>query len=373
MSLIFGSMLGGLGAGVMAAGDTLEKERILAAERADRAEQRRLDREAREALQREQIASREQIARENAELRRDMKSSRRSGGGGGGDFDSAEGSQDEEMLAAKMGMTLPEFRNFRKAQAGDTSGFAQDAVVEDESGGHVSKQLPAGFDKFMETKRSEFSAAMEQYRFAKSSKDLAEGQGQRIENEVDRSIVDSKTDAARTDLARTKNAMSGKGEYKANESGVTNEFTGTNTPTDLGKAKANTERSKQGENAAQTRAADALAENRRKGDGEGESRSGSAREAANDNNRLGKLTTDAKRIQTALDNTKAGSPRRKELEADLASTEAEIRRLRSGGAKAEQPSGKSVVDALPKGARVVGTSGGKKVYETPDGKRYIEK
>jgi hypothetical protein len=38
--------------------------------------------------------------------------------------------------------------------------------------------------------------------------------------------------------------------------------------------------------------------------------------------------------------------------------------------KPEQP---KALPALPKGAKQIGTSGGKPVYETPDGKRFIAK
>jgi hypothetical protein len=47
--------------------------------------------------------------------------------------------------------------------------------------------------------------------------------------------------------------------------------------------------------------------------------------------------------------------------------------LSLGSAKGSPPAGKQVVKALPAGAKQIGTSGGKPVYETPDGKRFIAK
>ena len=54
--------------------------------------------------------------------------------------------------------------------------------------------------------------------------------------------------------------------------------------------------------------------------------------------------------------------------ADMKSTLGEIERGK-GGDKAKP----ATIQALPKGAKQVGTINGKPIYETPDGKRYVDK
>lgn len=381
MGLILGGILAGAGTGVSGAADMMERERIAAEERAARAEAARLDRELRAG-----------INTENADLRRELAAARAlprssSGGGASGGSpsaaarDLAEGSVGEESLAAQLGMSVPEFRRFRAAQrTGDYEGaYGQERVVDDESGGHTARALPEGFKTWLDQKRREFADASRPYVFGKDAKEVEQARGEQLENDVRGRIVGAKDEGGLTAGARTMNAMKGKGEYEGGATGSTNTFTGAQSMNQLGKAKVATEGTAQQENRAQAGKAAAgadadraLAAKRRAGGDDGEMT----------NDQLNRAIDSArKELATAESLAKdAFGADKDEKRAQAAEVRARLRRLQSlqddrTGGKTPAPASPAAktIDALPKGAKVIGTSNGKKVYETPDGKRFIEK
>lgn len=261
MGLLLGGMMQGLGAGVIGAADTMERERALAYANAVRHEERKLERDSREEQRRLDREERAQRAADAAELRREIAASKKSSGGSGGgnNFDSAEPGQDENLMAAEMGISVPELREFLKAQGGDTTGFQKDQVVEDESGGHVQKTLPPGFDKFMAERRKSYASAMSKFRFAKGADDVAKARGSEQESAVTGLIAGAQNPEQVQEGARKANAIKGNGEFKGGATGVTNEFTGTQTMNPVGNAQVKTEGSKQAENYAQAGSAKAAA------------------------------------------------------------------------------------------------------------------
>lgn len=391
MGLILGGILAGAGTGVSGAADMMERERIAAEERAARAEAARLEREARAEDRRLDRELRAGINTENADLRRELAAARAAprsaGGGAAGGASSAsardmvEGSAGEEALAAQLGMSVPEFRRFRAAErTGDYEGaYGQERVVDDESGGHTARALPEGFKTWLAAKRKEFADASRLYVFGKDAKEVEQARGEQMENDVRAEIAGAQDDGGLISGGRRLNAMAGKGEYEGGATGSTNTFTGAQTLNQLGKAKVGTEGTAQQENRAQAgaaaasgRAADALAAKRRAGGDDGEMT----------NDQLNRAIDSArKELATAENLAKdAFGADKDEKRAQAAEVRARLRRLqalqddRTGG-KTPAPASPAAktIDALPKGAKVIGTSNGKKVYETPDGKRFIEK
>ena len=64
--------------------------------------------------------------------------------------------------------------------------------------------------------------------------------------------------------------------------------------------------------------------------------------------------------------------RRKEIQSDYDAVRTRVGLPERAPAKPEPTKAASAVPSLPAGAKKIGTSGGKAVYETPDGKRFIE-
>lgn len=64
--------------------------------------------------------------------------------------------------------------------------------------------------------------------------------------------------------------------------------------------------------------------------------------------------------------------RRKEIQADYDAVRTRVGLPERAPAKPEPTKAPSALPKLPAGAKKIGTSGGKAVYETPDGKRFIE-
>lgn len=117
-----------------------------------------------------------EVERERAELR-----GPRGGGSGGGVLSAdlvKEGGASEEMLAAQMGMSVPEYRKFVEMErTGSDAAYRRDegAVMDDEYGQQKVTSLPPGFEEFKARKRAERGKLLETYAFSDDTDKIAEG------------------------------------------------------------------------------------------------------------------------------------------------------------------------------------------------------
>jgi septal ring factor EnvC (AmiA/AmiB activator) len=80
-----------------------------------------------------------------------------------------------------------------------------------------------------------------------------------------------------------------------------------------------------------------------------------------------------KRLRDKAAKDPAAAARLKELQPFIDKVDASRAKLDAWEAKAAAPAPAPAVKALPSGAVLVGKSGGKNVYQLPDGTRYIQK
>lgn len=107
----------------------------------------------------------------------DARSGARGGGKGGGVIS-------EELMASKMGMSVPEYRKFvEMEQTGSDAGYRTDQVTDNESGGGVTSELPAGFADFVAKKRAERAKLMETYSYSDDIDKIAKSR--QVDQEVD--------------------------------------------------------------------------------------------------------------------------------------------------------------------------------------------
>lgn len=166
--LIFGGMMKGLGEGVSGVGRMMADQ-----------------------------GGRDEIIRARQEERRADLSERRAPAG---PFQAgiSEGSMTEEMAAARMNMSVPEFRKFREAQrSGDTSGYEQEVEsrvapqgpdTSDPSWNEAtekSKQKPAGFDAWQKDKRKALADIAAELTFGDKYDEVVKGR--RGQQEIDAS------------------------------------------------------------------------------------------------------------------------------------------------------------------------------------------
>ena len=115
------------------------------------------------------------IERERASLREP----RASGGGGILSADLAkEGGTAEEMMAAQMGMSVPEYRKFvQMERTGSDEAYRRDAgtVMDDQYGTQKVTTLPPGFEEFKARKRAERGKLLETYTFSDDADKIAKG------------------------------------------------------------------------------------------------------------------------------------------------------------------------------------------------------
>jgi hypothetical protein len=162
MSLIFGAALQGLGA----AGQTISRGMMDSVSRDDAEERRRREREEERQFRMEEMRERETL---------------RGGGatGGGrapalsGVLASQMGEGGEDLIASRMGMSVPEYRSFVEAErTGDYSGFEVPTAQEENFDG-PAKALPPGFEEFKARKRAERGKLLETYAFSGDADKIA--------------------------------------------------------------------------------------------------------------------------------------------------------------------------------------------------------
>lgn len=235
--IIFGNMMSGLGQGVANYGSMMERERAMEEERAMRlALQRERDQAQEERLRLTQ-AARAPAGRERLTLE--------------------PGSDQETMIAARMGKSVPELRQLLQAtKTGDFSAYGNKVDVMERQGvdeldvsGDTSDAVSRGTAKLVKTERTEFSPKWESEKremleklgremagltYGKDYKDIAEGQDTASKMDNRDGIIAGRLDAGRVADA----TISAKGEdrFKGGEKSSTNVSTGKQELNELGKS-----------------------------------------------------------------------------------------------------------------------------------------
>jgi hypothetical protein len=188
--------------------------------------------------------------------------------------------------------------------------------------------------------------------------------------------ADDLSKSQRTDQGTKLAADYAKGNDRAGEAALINDSkpafddgssnaTGKVTPGSLADAKASAEGTKAG--AAVTRANAAAAKSARTGGGTGSERRADLALSDQERKAATTLLSDARKALTAEEVKLKPDPAKvQELEAEIAAAKS---KLAPRAPTAAAP--KATVKALPAGAKQIGTSGGKPVYQTPDGKKFI--
>ncbi|RTL37173.1 MAG: hypothetical protein EKK53_21625 [Burkholderiales bacterium] len=387
--IMFGAALKGLGDGITSLGSS-----AMNFESDD--ERRRLQ----EQMLRERLDSSER----NVDARIAAKLGGSGSGGTKGVIDYKEGSQGEETLAADMGMTVPELRRFRAAnKTGDMSGYETEQPVP--NGDNVmdprdsmvaenktTRGVTSATQKYLSEKRKMLGEITRMYQQGDAYDDSAKG----------RETV-QKMDAAKGIMSGTIAPQKVSQAYLATEAkGLTDNLGESGTfgksgegqqLNELGQAKATEERA---------RAAKATAS----------AKDDSLQTIQQLRKSAEETLKDARRALTEFDKLNpvdVSKPGKEKLKAQRDALVEDISSARNGlnevsarlenrlkdkdgksgkGGKSDQPppsdakpspaqnpspekSASRTVSSLPPGAKQIGTSGGKPVYQTPDGRRFI--
>lgn len=401
-------MWAGFGKGLADAGSTMANFLM-------RSEMAKEDRESRMTLRREELAYRAEKDLADREFRESQnalyKKAVGAGGGGGGKGgialeDLGPEGKAESLIAMRANMTLPEYKQFQKAQTtGDFSGYAVDTPrfgrepapgteglgpVEGEFSDAVSrktsnltaetvKQLPPGFKEFADAKRKQIGEIIESYALGPAFDDVQKGRQTGLITKIGEEAY------ARPETApvggQAVAVMGGKPLANVEGGMLYNQYTGKSEVTPVGQSQIT-------ENQAQAGAQGALAKKYGK-----EIEKIGAEIDSGMFNRKGadRLTTMVNSANTTIKSLQEGSkgntPETKaewqrQMDDAVALRDKAMTLLKGqmdekatpkpepGAPKAETA---PVVKTLPAGATLIGKSNGKNVYQLPDGTRYIQR
>lgn len=309
------------------------------------------------------------------------------GGGTKGAIDYKEGSTGEESLAADMDMTVPELRRFRASQkTGDTDAYATDDMNASGDGIGPSdgkRGVTPATQKYLSDKRKLLGEITRMYQQGDAYDDSAKGRDTVQRMAAARGIMDGTVDAKKVSQAYL--ATEGKGLVdnlgEAGTFGKSGEGQDLNA---LGKAKTADE-------LASARAHDARAA----GEGAGAPKLRSTKDiegrtvaimSDGTTKDLGPSTAVAKTIAQLVLKKDEMDSKFKKLPPDEKRRIVSEEMLNIQPTRSDQPPSavappadgnnakpkpSAAVSALPAGAKQIGTSGGKPVYQTPDGKKFI--
>lgn len=332
-------------------------------------------------------------SRELAQARLDARGSGGSGGGLSLD-DIAEGGKAEGIVAGMLdGSTIPELRRVRAFRDGKGDQFKQD-VTRNVAGPNDGSNEPAGADKAANPMARDPSQAssivtqiMREYppgfeaemrskvkALARIEEAAAQGKnydsvtkGRQTQQEVDAS-TEAMRDPARAGVIGQGMAAGQGKELVGGDSNVTrNKFTGATTNTLVGDSQMRENNAQAGQASAAGRKSDADAS--RVND---RTDTETLRTMADYTQRERTLRTQLGKamIGEEKDNARAELDallqERKDFEARVAT-----RKPQAAGSKTSDNK-PAAAAALPRGAVQIGTSGGKPVYQTPDGKKFIQ-
>lgn len=224
MGIVSSSMLAGLGRGISDVGNMRAKEE---ADRKELAAKLAAEKAKAEAKRGEaEITAKGKIAEAGIQA---------------GRYSVEEGSVGEEAAAAELGMSIPEFRAFRKAQqTGDYSAYETEEVTEEGMG--TSKSLPSGFKDWLKRKQREYGLVLRGSAAGKATKEIEEAATQGAKTDIVRGMISG--EMSKAEGAETMAASEGKGAYEGTSETTRNVFTGKAETTPYGKEKAAAETTK---------------------------------------------------------------------------------------------------------------------------------
>lgn len=411
-----GLILAGMGSGLASAGQTMGSWMTRSIERDIDNERRRQDKEEERQFRRELQEDRQTETRLLA-AGRGAAAGRSTGPDGYSEADIGEGGAAEGRIAGEMGMTVPELRSLRGFRdRGDTSPYQEKVVAggtttEDpklagengETSDAVSRrfakreldyksELPAGFDAEARAKARALSRIETAYRMGKDNQGYQAGENDRFQRGNSEAARDGQMDIGRA--TELNGSIDGKGQWRVQGNTKLNEATGRSSTTEVGQSvieKNERPPAARGGSSGGSNPADkpaTTADIQRQIDGAkdaiavklGVSKTdvnaaiGRLERRANQGDKNAGSQLDAIRplldewdgARSRLAQFKAPKDRDAGKPADAAPAPA------PASAKPAPKSATASVSSLPEGARQIGTSGGKPVYETPDGRRFIK-
>lgn len=386
-----GLIWAGIGKGISDAGTAIGSTMIRGMERdeakqireRERADDLAYRKEAAAALLEDRKIAREERAAQDALYRKTVdqqlagkngKSGTGDGGGGGNIGPLTEEEKDFEALSMKM--TRPEYDKFVASEkSGDKTGYAGYEMPKDGMGPPAQK-YPAGFEKVEESKRTTLASIRAARTYGKDLDDVSKGQQGMFALDVSKGVLGGQIEQG----AGASAVAAGKGDGAYGKGGV-NEFTGK--ADQVGVSEINKNNSAAGKDRADGGAA---SENRLQSE--------ITRAESTLATTIDKVTKQAQETYKLTDIEKLNPEKvrknKEDIDAVISNNKDVIRQrsrveeLNAKGstapaAKTPPPAAKLgdnngiVISTLPKGAVKVGTNGGKAVYETPDGKRFIQK
>lgn len=393
-----GLIWAGIGKGIADAGTSIGSSMLRSVADEERQQERmELQRERLEAAQQRQDERLAQ-SRELTQARLDAKSS--GGGSGSGGLSAAEigsGGADEGMIARAAGMTVPELRALRNySQTGNVEPFKRDvtrygrdqddgmAGANDEYSDAVSRknaklteekvrELPPGFDQEIRARSKALAKIEESYRLGGKYDDVTKGRLNDQQRDLTSAAVNNPDAAPQVAMG----VAAGKGnDMYGGDSNVTRQkFTGQTSATTVGESQIIENKAQAGQAAAAGRKSDADANrvNDRSDPETMRMRADFTQRERTLRTQLGKAMLDEKdAIQTELN---ALLQERKDFEAQVTGSKTKAGAAKpgdNGPAVVPSRSNAPAVVGLPKGAVQIGTSGGRPVYQTPDGKKFIK-
>ncbi|MEY4951782.1 MAG: hypothetical protein RL299_206 [Pseudomonadota bacterium] len=152
-----------------------------------------IEEQARQDRWNEQLRNQRELEMLKQQGRLEMVEARQAGGGGGGGSRGSRGGggvmdlsggQGEEMLAAQMGMSVPDYRKFVEMErTGSDKAYRTDfTTMDDEFGAMKGSALPPDFEEFKKQKRAQRGKLMETYKFSDDTDKIAKGRQTDIES-----------------------------------------------------------------------------------------------------------------------------------------------------------------------------------------------
>lgn len=374
-----GLIWSGIGQGIANAGSSIGSMMM-------RDYERQNDRDWREKQAQEQRDFREE---QNAMYRRtaDQQMAGRGGADGLNPDDLAPGGKLAGMIAGNAKMSEAEYAKYIAARkSGDMSPFMKETTntyLDDEYGEQkvTSKALPKGFEKEYAAKIETISKLEEAYALKKDYKAVMEGRQVGFATGVGQGVLSGAIPMGKGSGA----VASSEGKQILNtEGGETyNMYTGESKTTPMGKSQITENLAKAGEATKKGDAAETKAERQEKAKGQTtldlERQVKNAKDILHEG--LGVSPTQAneelKNLRARAATDAKAKARLDALAPAIADLDTARAKLKAWEAKAFAPDTSekptpppSVVKALPAGAVLVGKSGGKNVYQLPDGSRY---